>query len=545
MTSSGWVSSVAGTAFEGVADVKTDLDGNIYTIGTFNGTTDFDGSSGAQNKTTKGEFDVYVTKHNSSGELVWVSTFGGSKNDLGFGLDIHESGEVYVVGSFEQQADFDPTDGEMTLTAAGQQDIFVVKLNSAGELIWAKRIGGTSLDEANDVAIDQSGDIYVVGRFVGTVDFNPGSGTHNLSAPGGPDAYVLKLNATGDFLWAYDFGSGSNEEAEAVVVDHQNNVIITGNFSGTTDFDPGAGQASVYGDGLGDPFYLKLSPAGAFIWVTTFTSTGFVYSADIDIDANNNIVAHGFFSQDIDFDPEQNGGIMLSKGSEDSYTAKLNSNGNLMWSAILGGESIEFGYGVAVDVLGDVYVTGLFYDSPDFDPGNGEFLLPSAGLEDTYIIKYNSQGHLVWAKRTGGTSGDSGYGIDVTTTGDIVIVGSFFSTSDLDPEPAGTLNVQSKGGSDVFILQIDQVISSTHDDHQSLEDLTINPNPASDHFTINGNVDYPLAISILDGKGNQVSTPIILQKATDQVDLNALPQGTYHIVIQADQERIVRTLIKM
>lgn len=544
-TSSGWVASITGSGFNNPSQVITDQTGNIYTIGVYAGSADVSSLSGANSISSQGGLDVFITKHDPDGTLIWLSTFGGSDNEMGFDIDVNDAGEVIAVGTFEGSADFGEAPGDVTLTAAGQQDIFIAKIDANGMLIWAKRIGGSSVDEANGVALDADDNVYVVGRFVSTVDFDPGAGTSNLSAGGSPDAFVLKLDENGDFLWAHDFGSGDNEEAEDVVIDSENNPIITGSFSGTMDFDPGPGETSIYGDGAGDPFHLKLSPSGDLIWVTTFTSDGYVFSADIDIDEDDNIVTHGFFSKDINFNPESGGQIILSEGSEDSYTAKINSNGELVWANILGGYSIEFGYGVAVDAIGDVYITGLYYDSPDLDPGLGEFFLPSSGIEDTYIVKYDGQGNFVWAKQTGGSSSDAGYGIAISPTGDIAVVGNYWGTSDLDPESDATLNVSSQGGSDAFILKIDQIVSSLKFNQGASVKLIISPNPSADFIKLESDLPYPFQAQLINGLGAAVTKPILVHTKEQEISMSQLSPGVYYLRVVSEEGRLIRKVVRM
>jgi hypothetical protein len=544
VTSSGWVSVIGGTGWEFVPDIKTDENGNIYTIGSFSGTADFDGSAATVNRTAAGDRDAFVTKHTPDGQFVWVATFGGTGTDLGNGVDVDPSGDVYVVGSFEATADVDPGAGTQTLTSAGQEDMFIAKLNDSGALVWAKRIGGTSVDEANDVAVDQDGNLYIVGRFDGTVDFNPGTATANLSGSSA-DGFVLKLESDGDYVWAYDIGSGNSDRAEAVVVDGTNNVIIAGDFDGNPDFDPGPGQHNVSSNGDSDPFYLKLTPGGLFVWVTTFGVAGNVANRDVDVDKDNNIVTHGFFTESINPEPGNSATVIPAIAAEDAYTAKINQDGSVAWLHTLGGESLEWGYGVAVDALGDVYVTGFYYNSPDFDPGDDEFLMPSAGLEDTYIVKYSSTGDFIWAKRTGGTGGDSGYGIDINATGDVLVTGNFYDKSDLDPEPAGTLNITSKGSSDIFILHIEQTITSTADASTFTADWKLCPNPSSGLLTLAGNEDFPVTVSIMDMTGSRLPDQYLLQSASQSIDLQHLPAGMYFIDVRSDEARAVMKWIKI
>ena len=151
--------------------------------------------------------------------------------------------------------------------------MFVSKLDSAGAFVWAKQLGGTDSDQANSVAVDSSGNVYTTGSFSGTADFDPGAGTTNLTSAGSSDVFVSKLDSTGAFVWAKQFGGTGSDASNSVAVDSSGNVYTTGSFSGTVDFDPGGGTANLVSTGNGDVFVSKLSSAGAAIFLTTTTTS--------------------------------------------------------------------------------------------------------------------------------------------------------------------------------------------------------------------------------------------------------------------------------
>ena len=545
MTSSGWVSTITGTGFETVSDVQSDFDGNVIVIGRFIGTTSFGSGALAESRTSTGGSDVFIAKYTGSGDLQWVVTVGGTDDDFGYGIDVDPNGFIYAVGSFRETVDFDPGTGVLNLSSEGRDDIFILKLTPGGELNLARRIGGSSVDEANDIALDSQGDMYITGRFTSTVDFDPGAGTENRSAGSRPDAFILKLNNSAEFIYAYDIGAGDNEEGETVAVDNDNNVIIGGLFSGNVDFDPSAGTRNLNADGINDPFFLKLSPNGTFMWVRSFESSGFDYCGDIAIDRDNNILVHGHFREQIDFDPQGAGRSTVSAGAEDSYTAKFTPQGVLDWVNVIPGDNIEFGYGVAVDARGDVYVTGLFYDSPDFDPSSEIFLMPSAGIEDTYLVKYASDGSFIWGKKTGGSGSDAGYGVDLSPAGDILLTGNYFQQSDLDPELDAILNVTSRGGSDIFILKINQLVSSIDADARQTNSFTLGPNPTQGILVINQEINESYTYTVIDMSGKVVVQSDQVNELRHELDLLPLSHGLYTICITQGKNAISIPFVKV
>jgi hypothetical protein len=161
--------------------VVTDSSGNVYTTGFFSGTVDFDPGAGTANLTSAGSDDSFISKLDSGGNYVWAKQLGGISAELAIGISVDSSGNVYTTGTFQGTADFDPGAGTANLTSAGGDDSFISKLDSSGNYVWAKQLGSTGADVAYGVSVDSSGNVYTTGFFSGTVDFDPGAGTANLT----------------------------------------------------------------------------------------------------------------------------------------------------------------------------------------------------------------------------------------------------------------------------------------------------------------------------------------------------------------------------
>ncbi len=168
---------------------------------------------------------------------------GGPDFDSGYSIAVDDSGNVYTTGSFLGTADFDPGPGTSNLTGGGNWDVFISKLDSAGNFLWAKNVDGANFVEGFSIALDGSGNVYTTGRFGDTGDFDPGAGTSYLTSAGVWDVFILKLDAAGNFLWAKSMGGSDSEWGNSIELDDLSNIYITGFFSGTADFDPGAGTA--------------------------------------------------------------------------------------------------------------------------------------------------------------------------------------------------------------------------------------------------------------------------------------------------------------
>ncbi len=400
---------------------------------------------------------VFCSWHVSAaeGDFIHAKGMGSNLSDSGASMTTDSSGNVYTTGTFYSTVDFDPGAGTAELVSGGNVDVFIFKLNSSGGFVWAKRVGGTGNDQVYSIDSDTSGNIYVTGHFQNTVDFDPGAGTTNLVSGGGDDIFVLKLDSSGNFVWAKQMGGAGTDRVASVAVDSSGNVYTTGLFYDPADFDPGVGTATLTSAGGSDVFISKLNSSGAFVWVKQLG--GFLpdAGASIFVSADDNyIYTTGSFMSTVDFDPGAGTTNLTSAGAGDVYVSKMDSSGNLVWAKKMGGSASDESRGLAVDSTGNVYTTGFFGGTADFDPGAGTTNLTSAGDSDVFISKLNSSGDVVWAKRFGSTGFDIGTSIAVDSYNYVYSTGNFLSTVDFDPG-AGTSNLTSAGGADGFILKLD------------------------------------------------------------------------------------------
>jgi len=442
-----------GTVNDYGMSVAVDASGNIYIAGDFQGTADFDPGAGTYNLTSAGSADAYVSKLNSSGDLVWAKTFGGAGFDYGTSVAVDASGNIHTTGHFAGTADFDPGAGTTNLTSAGYDDVFVSKLNSSGDYVWAKKFGGIDYDYGLSVAVDPSGNVYTTGYFVGLADFDPGVGTTNLTSAGGSDAYVSKLNSSGDLVWAKTLEGAGFDSGASVAVDASGNVYTTGYFGGTADFDPGAGTSNLTSAGSTDAYVSKLNSSGDYVWAKKFGGIDGERGQSVAVDLSGNVYTTGFFKGTADFDPGVGTQDLTSAGSDDVFVSKLNSSGDYVWAKKFGGGGIDNGLSVAVDSSGNVYTTGNFSATADFDPGVGTQDLISVNSFDVFVSKLNSLGGFEWAKQFGGFDYDFGRSVTVDASGNVYATGNFGSTVDFDPG-VGIQNFISSGGYDVFVSKL-------------------------------------------------------------------------------------------
>lgn len=388
----------------------------------------------------------------------WVKAFGESGYEQGVGMVVDSNKYIITTGFFAQTVDFDPGAGVFNLTANSSSTIYLSKIDTAGNFIWAKKIGGNVGDCPNSMTNDLQGNIYITGYFQGTVDFDPGPGVYNLSAIGGTCSFIVKLDNDGNFIWAKQINTLNSQ---TINVDASNNVIIGGQFSGTVDFDPGPGifNASSQSAIINDIYILKLDAAGNFIWMKQLKSNAGSANkpAGIKSDALLNIYITGIFENTMDFDPGTGNAAFTSFGLADVFILKLDQTGNYNWLKQMGGSIYEVPIGIELDATGNIYTSGSFNGTADFDPGSGTALLTCPNIfNNSFISKLDNNGNFIFAKQF--TSNNSQIGINAMTldwSNNIYITGSFGGltngTADFDPGP-GTFTL-IKG--DIFIVKLD------------------------------------------------------------------------------------------
>jgi hypothetical protein len=407
----------------------------------------------------------FVCLNISAQNLVWARSIGAAGDDVGNSISTDAAGNVFTTGHFEGLVDFDPGAGTYTLPCAGKKDIFISELDAAGNFQWAIALGDTGFDRGTFIAHDPSGNLYVTGDFSGTIDFDPGPGVNLLTSTSTKAVFILKFNSLGNLVWAKSISNSGpyNGMIVSLCVDLAGNVYTTAEFSGTVDFDPGSGIYNVtypLTGGFGS-FVLKLDPSGNFIWVKTTGgavpsfNSGTIWSSAIAVDAAQNVYSAGRFVATVDFDPSAATYTLASDASSyDVYISKLNANGNFVWAKAFSGPDNDWCASLTLDVFANLYICGLFGATVDFDPGPGTNNLVSAGLYDAFIAKMDSAGSLIWAKRFGGTGSEGAYSLVRDLLGNIYTTGWFDGTADFNPGPS-TYNLSSAGNFDAFISKLD------------------------------------------------------------------------------------------
>jgi hypothetical protein len=556
-----WAKSIGGIPNDRGYSIAVDAAGNVYISGYFQGTADFDPGPNLFKLTATGGLDIFILKLDASGNFLWAKQIGESSyDDWSYFITLDKSGNLYLTGSFALTVDFDPGTGTSNLTSAGGGDIFLLKLDASGNFLWAKSMGGSNNDDAYSIAIDLTGNVYITGSYFYTTDFDPGSGTSNLTSKGGPDIFLSKYDSLGNYLWAKSFGSTDYDRGYSVVVDSKGNVYCSGKFIGTVDFDPGNGTFNMVSANSGineDMFLLKLNPSGNFVWAKKIGATGQDEGRSLAIDKLNNIYCSGSFSGTADFDPGTGTVNLTASGTSDIYILKLDSSGNYSWVQKFGGNDDTHCFSLSIDAQSNIYTTGYFSKTTDFDPSTGTYNLTSAGSLDIFVCKIsgcsvkinnqptdqsakintgvkftisttNSNATYQWQEDAGsGFKNISNGGQYSGATNDTLLISGIKISQNNYKYRCIVFNSSCSDTSNVASLIVKTIgikVSST-------EMSSIYPNPVKDLINIKiKNSSSDISYSITDQLGRIVMFGKLNTQIT-QVDISKLARGHYYITV--------------
>ncbi len=327
----------------------------------------------------------------------------------------------------------------------------VVPTTRAVPVPWAKAACANGYALGAGIAIDTSGNVYTIGTFYNTADFDPGPGTFNLTSVRQEDIFISKLDSSGNFVWAISLGGSSIEFGYGIAVDPSGNIYTTGVFNAPLDFDPGPGTFNLTSSGM---FISKLDSNGGFVWAKGLGATPAETGESITVDSSGNVYTTGNFNGTQDFDPGPDTFKLISSGDPDVFISKLDSSGDFVWAKALAGTSSKGGIAIAVDPSGNVYTTGNFAGTVDFDPGPGTYTLTTTASSEIFINKLDSSGNFVWSKVLAGDDYGAGNDIAVDASGSVYTTGFFSGTVDFDPGIDVFNLTTGMGGPNLFVSKL-------------------------------------------------------------------------------------------
>lgn len=508
--------------------VTTDASGNVYIIGDFSGTVDFDPGASVYNLTSINT-TTFVLKLDANGSFIWAKYFE-IPNNFGYSssgdIQLDNLGNIYITGSVNGNIDADPNLGSYVLTGGmGITGVFAIKLDANGNFVWGNIFNSNTSGngaEGRSLIVDNLGNTYITGQFEGSLQTNSGILTANsLSAP---EAFVLKLDTNGISLWErqiggwFDFSVGND-----IVANNSGGIYFTGRANG-------------------DIIISKLDVNGNTIWMKGINGGNAAMGNSILKDSNGNIYVAGFFTQTGDFDPGAGVFTLTNAGLNDGFLSKLDSNGNFVWAKQYGGSSYDRCKDIGIDALGNIYITGFFDGTVDFDPNINVFNLTTISTQQCFITKVDANGNFIWAVNSGGSgniTNEIGHAITVDVNDNIYTTGYFTGLSDFDPG-IGAYNFTSSGTFDAYVLKLNQNITTDVFETRKGLNFIAYPNPTNNQLTIKGDIGLIQQIKIIELLGKTIKT----MSSSETINVSDLNTGIYFIEITTNEKTLTQRFIK-
>ncbi len=460
-----WLRGAGGAGDEIGFRVVGDYSGNSIFVGQFGSNILVD-TFEISNSASSG-IDGFIIKHDSDGNVLWAKGIGGSSNDIAYSVTVDYMNNIYVVGYFNSPS---ITFDNITLSNAGNNDIFIVKYDSNGNVQWARTAGGTNNDYAYSVHIDGQNNVYVTGSFSSS-NYVLGSSTY--STTGSNDVFIVKLNSSGNFLWSRVFGGSGSDIAYGIQVSKNNSVYVTGTYaSASMDI----GTATLNRIGGNDVFLAKYDSNGNFQWARTAGGNGNDFGYSVATDNLNNVIITGSFQgPSITF---TNGADSISNlGNNDVFIAKYNNNGNLLWGKGFGGTSSDIGYSVTTNLVNQIYLTGTFA-SVNFAVGNTN--ITRIGSNDVFYARLNANGDPITVDKFGGSGAEIAYSNCIDSKGNWLFTGSYTSFF----FNIGSFTLFNSGNRDIFGAKLESC--NLQHNFSKINPSCVNSNSGSASFSLSG-----------------------------------------------------------
>jgi hypothetical protein len=515
-----WAANGGGINEDKGLGIAVDGLGNTFVTGFFRSTAAF----GDYTFASAGVEDIFLTKYDPAGNVLWAKRFGGPSNDIGNAVTVDADGNCYFTGSYKGPVAF----GSFTLQPSSIQDyeVFVVKTDPSGNVIWAKKGGGIDWDEGRGISVSGN-NLYVTGLFTAVAAFD----SFTLTSSGGQDVFVSQYDLNGNLNWISAGGGAAGDIPFALTTDANGNAYITGHFQGGQST---FGTTSIVNAGnlYVDVFIIKINPAGTFSWAR---SGGTANNDDSGRSLTADLAGNVYVAGDIRDSGQFDNIPYTDAGFGDIFVAKYNTDGVIQYLSQAGNQSGDYAYGISTSGNA-LYLTGIFIGVIQL----GNTTLVSSGLYDMYVAMLNaSTGNVVAAVRAGGEGSDAGRAITasdnaVYITGDFEHDGSTFPPFTLD----------SNGVHDVLVGKID-FSSLGLSNVTDTKYLYISPNPGIEQVQLtlpDEMLNQTVSIKIYDGAGRFITTLLTENIQRPLINISILTPGIYFIVVSDDKNSIIKTL---
>ena len=447
-----WGTYYGGTGQDYGLSCATDTSGNIYLAGITRSTSGI-ATTGAHQTNHGGYRDAFLVKFNSSGVRQWGTYYGGTREEYGNSCATDASGNIYLSGFTSSTSGMATTGAHLATFGGGDWDAFLVKFNSSGVRQWGTYYGGTAGEAAYHCATDASGNVYLTGEAKSTTGVAT-TGAHQTSKGSLEDAFLVKFNSSGVRQWGTYYGGSGNDYGHSCATDASGNVYLAGDARNSTTGIATTGAHKTTRGGVRDAFLVKFNSSGVRQWGTFYGGTGDDKGRSCATDASGNIYLSGYTRSTSGIATTGAHQTTFGGGLEDAFLVKFNSSGVRQWGTYYGGTSNEIGYSCATDASGNIYLSGYTRSTSGIATTGAHQTTYGGGLNDAFLVKFNSSGVRQWGTYYGGTGNDFGWSCATDTSGNIYLSGQTPSTSGI--ATTGAYQTTFGGATeDAFLVKFD------------------------------------------------------------------------------------------
>ncbi len=522
-----WAKSAGGNANDISYSISADATGNTSITGYFQSPSIVFGS---YTLTNGGGSDMFISKTDPSGNSSWAQSAGTTWLNTGKGVVTDANGNTYVTGTFQSPT---ITFGSYTFTVTSMTggDVFLVKYDSSGNVIWAKAAGGTGDDLGWGICTDANGNAIITGYFnSATITF----GSTTLTSSGSRDLFIVKYDASGNVLWAKSAGGNSQDQGLSVCADAGGNIFVTGYFQ-SNSITFGSTTLTNAGGANNDFFIAKYDASGNVLWAKSAGGSSADGGFGVYADAGGNVFATGTFDSPlITFGSTT---LTNSGTNGDFFIVKYSPSSNVLWAKSAGGTNDDGGEGIITDTGGNAYVTGGFR-SPTLTFGSNTLTNTdnTGNTYDVFVVKYDPAGNVLWVKSAGGNKWDVAWGISIDGSGNVYITGDFFSVSSSFGSNTLTNTDNSGATDDIFVAKLGATTGIKEENIPG--NVFVYPNPSSGIFHFKTNIQKGI-MKIYNTLGQEIFSILNLNpQILNKVDLSGQASGIYFYQITSEEKQI-------
>lgn len=481
-----WVRQIEGQQNDSSIGIDIDDSGNVYVVGRSKFAVTFHDEINPISPTYYGYQDIFVSKYNPNGNLIWANVAGAVAvgYDMGYGVVADNMGGCYIVGMANDSCYF----GQDTLFTIGDTDASISRIDANGNFIWTRSIGAIGTDRGHGVAIDSTGNIIWCGYITGQAVVNG----QTIGTVGKSNGFICKIDPDGNFIAVKHLNSNYYSTIHKVEIGVNGDIYIAGGYSGTTYFD--GVPAVAVGTSWPDAFIAKYDSSLNFIWQRNGGSAYHDITYNIALH-NNHIYSTGVYTGTANFS-----GTLISynataigssaiNNARDIFVSKYDLDGNLIWIKGFGNQGFDEAYGIDISDDGNIYISGFFEDTVSFD--NIDLTALGVSNPDMFAARLDSNGVVVWVKQTGNGLSTHASEVGIDKYQNIYVVGEYYQTVDFD-----TIQLETNGQRDAFVGKITQptypitsyptTVSCVDDTLIVHVDLITSPNSISWNISNNG-----------------------------------------------------------